>query len=129
MVTIEDNKLLNKPLTLEKVKFALFNLNPNKSPRLDGFHAFFYKKSLRYYWARSIEVFRNGGSILTVINHTFLTLILKKLDYEEPGHFRPIAPCNTIYIFLSKPLPLRFKHILSKLIPKEHTTLVVVWVI
>ena len=42
MITIEDNKILNKPITMEEAKLALFSMNPDKSAVLDRFQAFFY---------------------------------------------------------------------------------------
>ena len=44
IITDEDNKLLNKPLTMEEVKIALFSINLEKSLGPDGFQAFFYQK-------------------------------------------------------------------------------------
>ena len=37
LITKENNKLLNKPITLDEVKYIVFNLNPDKSPGPDGF--------------------------------------------------------------------------------------------
>ena len=42
LITAEDNHFLNKPFTLEEIKMALFNLNPDKPQGLDGFQAFFF---------------------------------------------------------------------------------------
>ena len=124
IISDEDNKLLNKPLTLEEIKSALFSINPDKSPGPDGFQAFFYQKCWdiigEELWV-AIEATRNGGSILKEINHTFLTLIPKKGNAEVPGDYRPIALCNTIYKILSKALATRLKTLLPKLISEEQT--------
>ena len=37
LISDEDNKFLNKPISLEEVKSVVFNMNPNKSPGPDGF--------------------------------------------------------------------------------------------
>lgn len=81
LTTSEDNKLLNSPITLEEVRQVVFDMNPDKSPRPDGFQALFYQK----YWDvsgidmwKAIEAIRNGGSILSKINNTFITPIPKK---------------------------------------------------
>lgn len=107
VITIEDNKSLNKPFSLQEIKTTLFNINPDKSPGLDGFQAFFFQKCSEIIgvdlW-KAIEVSRNGGKLLAKINHTFLTLIPKKSKAKEPGDFKPIALCNTIYNFFSKAL-------------------------
>ena len=44
LITPEDNKNLNRPITLEEVRFAVFNMNPDKSLGPDGFQAFFFQK-------------------------------------------------------------------------------------
>ena len=41
--------------------------------------------------------------------------------HEEPGNFRPISLCNTIYKILSKVLSNRLNFCLPKLIAKEKT--------
>lgn len=37
LVTIEDNKALNKLISLEEVRSVVFNMNPDKSPGPDRF--------------------------------------------------------------------------------------------
>ena len=44
LVTVEDNKALNKLISLEEVRLVVFNMNPDKSPGADRFQAFFYEK-------------------------------------------------------------------------------------
>ena len=105
LISAEDNKNLNKPISMEEVKSALFSMNPDKSPGLDGFQAFFFQKCWDIIgldlW-KAIEATRNGGLLLFEINFTFLTLIPKTKNIENLGEFRPIALCNTIYKIFSK---------------------------
>ena len=54
----EDNKNINKPITMEEVKMALFSMNSDNSPGPDGFHAFFFPEMLGNYWTRSMEGYR-----------------------------------------------------------------------
>ena len=42
LITEEDNRILNKPFSLQEVKVALFNINPDNSLGPDGFQAFFF---------------------------------------------------------------------------------------
>ena len=124
LISEEDNKFLNEPISLNEVKTALFSMNPDKSPGPDGFQAFFFQKCWDILgedlW-KALEATRKGGSILTEINHTFLTLIPKKQESIAPGDFRPIALCNTIYKVFSKILANRIKNLLPKLISEEQT--------
>ena len=55
IVTMEDNKALNKPISLEEVKLVVFEINPDKSPGPDGFQAFFFSKMLGYHRGRPME--------------------------------------------------------------------------
>ena len=83
MIIATDNLALNKPFSIEEIKMTLFNLNPDKSPGPDGFQAFFFQKYAKIIgddlW-KEIEASRNGGSLLTKINHSFLALIPKKMS-------------------------------------------------
>jgi len=45
-ITKNDYKSFNKPFTLKEIKTTLFNINPDKSPRPNGFQAFFFQKYL-----------------------------------------------------------------------------------
>ena len=44
LVTMENNKNLNRPITLEEVQTVVFSMSPDKSPGPDGFQAFFFQK-------------------------------------------------------------------------------------
>lgn len=127
VITNEDNKFLNKAFMLEEIKEALLSLNPDKSPGPDGFQAFFFHKCWNILgedlW-KAIEATKKSGSLLAEINNTFLAIIPKNTNHEEPGDFRPIALCNTIYKILTKALANRLKTVLPKLISKEQTSFV-----
>ncbi|XP_038974764.1 uncharacterized protein LOC120106009 [Phoenix dactylifera] len=50
---------------------------------------------------------------------TFITLIPKRQDATEPGHFRPISLCSTLYKATTKILAVRLRDILPRLISLE----------
>lgn len=124
LITAEENKNLNRPITLEEVRSVVFSLSSDKSPGPDGFQAFFFQKCWEILgedlW-KAIEASRNGGSLLAEINYSFFTLIPKKDCPEHPGDFRPIALCNTIYKIYSKVIANRLKVIMPKIISEEQT--------
>ena len=87
IISSEDNKELNKLITLDEVRSVVFNMNPEKSLGPDCVQAFFFQK----FWDivgedlwRAIEASRNGGALLAEINYSFLTLIPKKNGPETP---------------------------------------------
>ena len=127
VVSIEVNKALKSPTSLEEVISMLFNMHLDSSPCPDGFQAFFVQKCwdiIRIDLWKAIQASRNGGSLLSEINNTFLTLIPQKNDPEIPRDFRPIVLCNTTYKIISKILANRMKPILHNLILEEQTSFV-----
>ena len=122
LITIEDNKALNKPITLEEVRMIIFNMNPDKSPGLDGFQAFFYQKCWDIIgidlW-NTIEASWKAGSLLSKINYSFLVSSPKNLGPKTLEDFSHITLCNTIYKIFSKILANRLKSILLKIISEE----------
>ena len=55
LIIAEDNKTLNRPITLEEVQTVVFNMSPNKSPGPDGFQAFLFLEILGYFMGRFME--------------------------------------------------------------------------
>lgn len=102
VISPEDNKVLNSPNSLEEVRLVVFSMNLDKSLVPDGFQAFFYQKCwdiISSEMWKAIEASRNGGSNLSKINNTFLTLIPKKEALETPGDLIPM-PFLTPFIKL-----------------------------
>jgi len=79
----------------------------NKAPRPDGFTLEFYQAT----WN-----FRCTKRIHPTLNATFLALIPKIENSEEPEGFRPIMLCNVIYKILATIMVNRLKPILPELI-------------
>ena len=124
LVIAEDNKNLNRPITLEEVRTMVFNMSLDKSPGPNEFQAFFFQKCWDILgedlW-RAIEASRNGGSLLAEINYSFFTLIPKRDCLEHPGDFHPTALFNTIYKIFLKVIANRLKVIMPKLISEEQS--------
>lgn len=58
------------------------------------------------------------------LNLTYLTLIPKSTDHQNPGDFRPISLCNTTYKIILKLIPNRLKLLLHKIISLFQSTYV-----
>jgi len=105
----------------------LLSLGREKAPGPNGFTALFYVK----YWdcikssvLPAIGNFFTSNELPREQNHTFITLIPKKLGPSTVHHFRPISLCNIIYKIISKLLANRLKFLLSKIISPFQTAFV-----
>ncbi len=102
-------------------------MNSHKAPSPDGFPGLFFKK----YWdtvgsqvIAAVQSFFRDGCLLKQLNHTFITLIPKRLGACNFNHFKPISLCNFYYKIISKILVLRLRPILPKLIDPSQTAFV-----
>ena len=97
--------LLLKSVTKEEVFDALKGMPFFNSPRVDGFHPFFFKK----YWhvvgdevwclVRYAFLFGNFDSALA---ETLIVLIPKEDQPLRMKDFRPISLCNIFYKLITK---------------------------
>ena len=90
-----------------------------KAPGLDGIPICFFQN----FWlivktnvCNAVQAFFHSGSLLKVLNQTFITLIQKIPNLEEVSHFRPISLCNVFYKIISKVLVNRLKPIMDSII-------------
>jgi len=79
-ISHSDNQTLIKIPNISEIKEALFSIDVNKTPRLDGFGVGFFQ----HYWehikvdfCQCITKFFRSGKLLKQINHTFITLTPK----------------------------------------------------
>ena len=63
-----------------------------------------------------VQNFFTEGRLLPQLNHTFITLIPKKVGACTSNHFRPISLCNFIYKIISKLLVSRLRPFLHRII-------------
>lgn len=60
----------------------------------------------------------NQGQILTILNHTFITLISKKKQPSIVMDYPSISLCNVLYKLISKIITNRLKRVLPFVISK-----------
>ncbi|CAL2248627.1 unnamed protein product [Prunus armeniaca] len=124
VVTDDMNRDLTRPITLEEIKDAAFQMGATKAPGPDGFHGTFYHK----YWGiihNDIQGFTadffTGQAIPKPLNSTQIVLITKIPNPEVVSQFRPISLCNFSYKILSKILANRLKpHLPSIISPTQN---------
>ncbi|EPS69625.1 hypothetical protein M569_05141 [Genlisea aurea] len=61
----------------------------------------------------------NHGIMEPGMNHSYIALIPKVADPQEPAQFRPISLSNVVYKIASKMVAIRIKPIMEKIVSKE----------
>ena len=118
-VTAQENLDLIRPVTVNEIHTALFDMDPHKAPGPDGFGASFFQDHwhiIKDQLCFAIGDFFHSGKLLKEVNHTFLALIPKVEKPETTAQFRPISLCNTLYKIIAKILVNRMRPILQRLI-------------
>ena len=109
---------------MEEVEEVVRSMPNDKAPRPDGFIINFYKacRSIvkKEVWG-VVEDSRRSGTILKSINSTFIALIPKVEEANQPDKFRPISLCNVIYKIISKVIANTLKSILPGIISEEQS--------
>lgn len=118
-LTEEQRIALDRPVTTEEIRAALFQMDGGKAPGLDGFVAAFYQKN--WGWLEkdivdSVQSFFHSGRMLKELNHTFITLIRKNPNPQGVGDFRPISLCNVLYKLVTKILVNWLREVMGDLI-------------
>eukprot|EP00253_Pinus_taeda_P032235 PITA_32235 len=116
------NRSLEAEITKEEVKKALFDMDSDKAPGLDGFSARF----LKVCWLivekdlfKMIQKSQNSQKIGGSTNSAFLALIPKEKGANNFSRFRLISLCNIGYKLITKIIANRLKPILPRIIPEN----------
>ena len=119
--------LLTRPYMEEKVKTALFQMHPSKSPGPNGMSPFFFQK----FWhivehdvTTVILSVLHSGRYLRKMNYTHIVLIPKKHDAEYITEFKPISLGNVVSQIISKVLANWIKSILPNIISDSQSAFV-----
>lgn len=111
----------------EELRFALFDMKPDKSPGPDGLPPGFFQ----HYWdivgedvVDFCESFRVSKSLPVGSNSTQIVLIPKVTNPTTMNELRPIALCNVLYKILAKALANRIKPLLNDLISENQCAFV-----
>lgn len=126
-ITEQLNLDLLKPIQDEEVKFALFQMNPDKAPGPDGMTPGFFQKYWSIVGADLIKIVRDffdTGQLTNDLNETNIVLIPKKKVPTSMGDLRPIALCNVSYKLISKVLANRMKPLLDMVISPNQSAFI-----
>lgn len=123
----EQQMALNADCSEQEVKEALFSMNSNKSPGIDGFNVHFYKKCWSVIGGEvvaAVQQFFSNGKLPKQINLTLVTLIPKCQNAHVVKDFRPIACCSVLYKIISKVLANRMKLVLDTIVSENQSAFV-----
>lgn len=110
---------LDHSFSLEEIENVVRKGDPEKSPGPDGFTFAFYQKAwdiIKDDCMQIFKLFEKGETMLREINHTFITLVLKKKNSIELHDFRAISCCNVLYKIISKVLTNCLQHVIGGLV-------------
>lgn len=126
-VSQNQNEELLKEVTMEEVKRAVFETNPQKCPGPDGMSAYFYQ----HFWetvggdlTEKVQSFFRSGVLKEGINRTNICLIPKKLNANKVVDFRPISLCNVAFKIITKILAKRLKRIFPEIISETQAAFI-----
>lgn len=123
MQTQEPLTVLSEP----EVKVALFQIVPNKAPRLDGLSVAFFQRNWNVI---SKEVFNFEKQVFETRSfprgmNKMLISFIPKQDYPEKiSHFRPVALCNVVVKLITKIIANRIKPLMTKLVREDRVSFI-----
>ena len=123
----QHKETLNRRITQEEIKNAIFSINDSKAPGPDGFTSLFFKKAWSIVGSdvtEAVESFFNSGCMLREINCTIIALVPKVPNPESMHDYRPISCCNTIYKCITKIIASRIKMCLPDIINPSQSAFV-----
>lgn len=123
-VNREQNLALLRVITEKEVEDVVKTMAKNKAPGPDGFTTNFFQAKWSFMKkdiVSTVEESRRNKRMHPTWNATFMALIPKVEQTEEPHSFRPIALCNVIYKILATIMVKGLQPLLPELIAKEQT--------
>nr|GEY80022.1 RNA-directed DNA polymerase, eukaryota, reverse transcriptase zinc-binding domain protein [Tanacetum cinerariifolium] len=119
VLTIEQQEDLERYVSKEELKRAVWDCGTDKSPGLDGFTFGFF----RHFWStieagvfEAVKYFFTNGDIPKGCNSSFIALILKILDANMVKDFRPISLIGSVYKIIAKILSNRLVGVLGDIV-------------
>lgn len=126
-ISREENAEISRVPNPQEIKDVIWDMHPLKAPGPDGLPGLFFKKywsTIRSQVSLAIQNFFKEGWLLPQVNHTFITLIPKKLSACNFNQFRPISLCNFYYKVIAKILVNRLRPLLSRIIDPSQSAFV-----
>ncbi|XP_074313496.1 uncharacterized protein LOC141648671 [Silene latifolia] len=125
--TLSDSPQLEAMVTSREIELALFSIDRNKSPGVDGYNSGFFKDT----WSitgpdfqAAVQEFFEKGRMPQVANSTIIALVPKNDAPSSVTEYRPISCCTVFYKTVSKILANRMKPVLNSIIGLEQAAFI-----
>ncbi|GJU40223.1 RNA-directed DNA polymerase, eukaryota [Tanacetum coccineum] len=126
-LSIDQKEDMERRISKEEVKRAMWDCNDDKSPGPDDFSFRFY----RHFWPviekdvfEAVDYFFMYGEIPNGCNSNFIALIPKILDANMVKDFRPISLIGSLYKIIAKILANRLVGVLGDLVNEVQSAFV-----
>jgi hypothetical protein len=123
-VSQEENDLLIQPFTVDEVQEAIFQMEHNKAPGLDGFPVEFYKSCWEIIKEDIMALFREfhqGDLPLYSLNFGTIILLPKCREAAKIQQYRTICLLNVSFKIFTKVATNRVTQIAQKIISPSQT--------
>lgn len=107
---------IEKPFSMEEIRYAVFSKEKDKSLGLDGFSMLFYQECwdiLKEDIMKVFVEFYENGIIGKGVNSTVLVLLPKKSNAKELSKFLPISLIGSLYKIIANVLSQRLKEVME----------------
>ncbi|GKE11910.1 RNA-directed DNA polymerase, eukaryota, partial [Tanacetum coccineum] len=118
---------LDRAVSRDKIRRAVWNCGENKSPGPDGYTFDFFKK----YWSLvgvdfcdAVDYFFKSGTFPRGCNSSLIALIPKVNDAKFVNDFRPISLIGCVYKVITKVLANRLATVISDLVSETQSAFV-----
>ncbi|GJR76959.1 RNA-directed DNA polymerase, eukaryota [Tanacetum coccineum] len=118
---------MDRSVSRDEIRMAVWNCGENKSPRPDGYTFEFFRKYWRFVepdFCAAVKHFFENGSFPKGCNSSFIALILKVTDAKFVTDFRPISLIGCIYKVVTKVLAIRLATVISDLVSDTQSAFV-----
>ena len=106
-------------ITNAEIDDALAGIGTDKAPGIDGFNAYFFKKSwdtIKQDMYTGVHEFFTNSRMYGPVNCTAVTLLPKVPNATRVKEYRPIACCTVVYKIISKILTNRMKEVRGEVV-------------
>ncbi|GKV27959.1 hypothetical protein SLEP1_g37069 [Rubroshorea leprosula] len=120
----EDRAWLERDVSVEEVKQAVWECGGDKSPGPDGFSFHLIRTCWRVIEKDIVDFvqeFSKNGKLVKGLNSSFIVLVPKKSNPVELKDYRPISLISSLYKIISKVLANRIKKVLPKVISETQS--------